>query len=234
MPPTGPVSIVDADTGASIVEIGSPGGYVYGASFSPNGEYLALITAVDPYSGVNDLVVYDTSDGHQVRTISSLAGGPTAWSPDSSEITGPTVSGSQVPVFSATDPSGASDRTVQMPSGSCDSAQAVDWSTAGRLLVFCHLHSFPGTSSIVTASASDGSDARVVATDDALHLVLPLGFSPSGQYVKVGEFLLDPVSHTPQSARVGYASDVASSPITYLTEPLAYTPGFGLFAGSWR
>jgi hypothetical protein len=242
--PTGPLSVVDADTGASVFDLTLPPGVQAGfPTFSPNGDYLTVLAAAG--AGLKDVMVYDTSDWHLIRTVSSML--PVTWAPDSSAFTvslAPSVE-SQVQVFSASDPSGASDRLVPLPSGPCDSGQAVDWSTTDRLLVKCIDFDGPpgGSSSLTTVSAIDGTDARVLVTNSCgPTLCVEYGsdwggswFSPSGQYVMMTESLSDSMTFMLQSKRVGYASDAASSPVTYLTDSFAFADGFGLMSGyDWR
>jgi hypothetical protein len=231
---TAGVSVVDADTGAPVFDVVPPPmTWLAGLpTFSPNGDYLAVV--ISPGGGLSDVMVYDTSDWHLIRTVSSMS---VSWSPDSSAFAGSLAPGgtSLVPIFSATDPSGTSDHSVPLPGGSCVMGQAMDWSTTGRLLVDCD-------SSLTTLSATDGSDARVLV-EDGWSACGPTQcvqyeksrFSPSGQYVVMTESLSDSMTFVLQSKRIGYTSDAASSPIAYLTEPFLCADGFGLMSGDhWR
>ena len=79
-PSTGPVEVVDGETGAPVTTLeSSPTFPVYGFSFSPNGAYVSLSEAG------GSTRVFETTTWSVVRTYTG-PGGPPIWSPDSTEL----------------------------------------------------------------------------------------------------------------------------------------------------
>ena len=208
-PSTGPVEVIDGDTGALITTLESSPTFTVGsASFSPNGAYLVLSE-----SSTGSTRVFETTTWSVVRTVTN-PGFQRIWSPNSTEIAAGTGSG-PVTVTSVTTP--ANDRTVTIAGQANCSAR--DWSATNRLALSCG----SGIGAIVTASAVDGSDVRVVAVSTCTVLVpctfvqYPFGavFSPSGTHLAFGETTYTSISPPVVSAvSLVSAPDAASAPVT--------------------
>ncbi|MFN7148724.1 MAG: choice-of-anchor U domain-containing protein [Microthrixaceae bacterium] len=241
--------VMDAQTGETIatLDLAQPVSWG-GAWFSPSGAFVAVrdITA--------SLVrIFTTSTWSEVRTIASSSGSTgLIWSPDSTELIvdqpalepGTGLPGG-VQISSATSP--VADRSVTLSPvltlpGAPDPVALVcrnvlDWSVTGRLALSCGLppglFGLGGTlRSVVTASASDGSDTRIVAptapgTSGSPTLIyggVAVRFSPSGSRLVFDElqFGANP------SLRLVVATDSPSSEPTPLTTLLPSTAGIAV------
>ena len=209
-PSTGPVVVVDGDTGNPIVTVEPSPAFQYaGASFSPDDAYLALS---DSNSATTRII--DTTTWATVRIVS---GTNLRWSPDSTELaarqlTAPTT----ISIYSATDP--LADRTVAIPGQSC--SQVSDWSSTGRVALTC------GFGGVITASVSGPLDVRVlvaaptIPTPGVLRGVVPPKFSPSGALLAFGE--VNVTSFSPfafDSSRIVIAPDAEGATFTPMTDP---------------
>jgi hypothetical protein len=219
--------VVDAETGAPIA-LEHPlvqGGW---AAFSPNGEWLA---SVDPTAGVIRLI--DTTTWTTQRTVPMLNGCCLRWSADGDELVlgaTYTAEGTDLPIVSPGNPS--ADRTITVAGEYCGSVN--EWGPTDRIIVSC-------TAKLVTLSAVDGSDVRLLAQTGCPGGSSPCvtydetggqaRFSPSGSHIVTVE-RVDPTDPWNQSAptRVVIMEDAASAALTPLTS--ATFPGPGL--GMWR
>jgi hypothetical protein len=244
MPSTssGPATVVDADSGVELASLEPEPGFAFAyASFSPDGAYLALIGGPGGAAWI-----YDTSDWHVTRSVVPPFGpSMLTWAPDSTEFAfGGDLTEGAINAYSSTDPSGVSDRTFLLPTPSCSMGRPVDWSVTDRLAVVCPGDGGVTPSSVLTLSAADGSDVRVVATGGCSASLciqyagpasFPLRFSPSGEYLVVSELLSDPTFSGLPSSRIGFTSDVAPGPLTYLTSPLESAGPYAMTMGNaWR
>jgi hypothetical protein len=223
---TGPVEVIDGDTGARITTLeASPSFEFGGASFSPNDAYLSFR---DPAAGTTR--IYDTATWTVVRTIPNLYG--YRWSPHSDELaTGP-VSVANPPsstfsVFSATDP--AADRTFSVEGHSCSAME--DWSVNDRLALRCSIPNAVYSNGLVTVSAGDadepgGTDVRgVVTTGCTIPVTLPCPggflaarFSPSGSHLVLTSW--DFTAFSPSfsyTTRIAVAPDAPNATLTPIT-----------------
>jgi hypothetical protein len=234
--------VVDADSGGELASLEPEPGFAFAyASFSPDGAYLALIGGPGGAAWI-----YDTSDWHVTRSVVPPFGpSMLTWAPDSTEFAfGGDLTEGAINAYSSTDPSGVSDRTFLLPTPSCSMGRPVDWSVTDRLAVVCPGDGGVTPSSVLTLSAADGSDVRVVATGGCSASLciqyagpasFPLRFSPSGEYLVVSELLSDPTFSGLPSSRIGFTSDVAPGPLTYLTSPLESAGPYAMTMGNaWR
>ena len=213
-PSTGPVEVIDGDTGAPITTLEpSPTFTVGGFSFSRNGAYLAL------KESNGSTRVFETTTWSVVRTFTGPAFGQLIWSPNSTEIAAANFSGpAAVTVTSVTTP--ANDRTVTIAGQS--NCNFTDWSATNRLALLCNSGLVGG---LVTASAVDGSDVRFVGSSNpntctALPCTLVAGFgavfSPSGTHLAFGEATVTSFGPPMVVSAVALvvAPDTASAPAT--------------------
>lgn len=216
--------VVDATTGAPIT-LEDPlvaGGW---ASFSPTGAWMA---SVEPSVGAVRLV--DTTTWATERTIPMMNGCCLRWSNDGDELvlgTTYTPAGTEVPIVSVN--GAAEDRTITVSDETCG-AVAV-WGPSDRIVLSC-------TGKLVTVSAADGSDKRVLA-----QTACPGGgatcvgydesggqvrFSPTGSHIVTTE-RVDPSDPWNLSAptRVVIIADSASATVTPLTTATFPGPRLG-------
>ncbi len=221
-PSTGPVVVVDGDTGAPIATLEpSPSFQIGSVSFSPNGAYLAL---GDPAGTTR---VFDTTTWTVVRTLLTNSPGQPVWSPNSTELIPPGVTGGAFLVRSVLNPD--ADRYLNIAGQSC--SQITDWSHTNRVALNC-------SAGVVTASAIDGTDARVVAPSTPCTVApctsyLPPRFSPSGTHLAMGVATIASTSPFVVSSQVVVGLDESNAALTPITDqtptglvvgPVSWTP----------
>ncbi len=216
------IEALDAVTGETLASVPPlPGVYGLTAHFSPDGEYL-LIQAED-----DEAQVYDTDSGDLVRTITAdweIAN--IIWSSGSDELAWTMVEDGPIQVAVVADDTGASDRAVDVPG--CFSP--VDWSVGDRLLLSCGPDSLVGQG-VITVSAVDGSDARLVAEDlccEPFVINSPIGFSPDGDHIAILEQRVETFGD-PTCRHVGYVGDVDHGPFVAIASPAPV--GYALIFG---
>jgi hypothetical protein len=207
-PPTGPVTVVDAKTGAPLLAIEPSSSFQVGLeAFSPDGAFFAL----EDING-SLLRVFNTTTWAVVRTIALDANsfGQFVWSPDSTEIA--SVSGSSPARLSIASVTSATERTITLADH--DFCNLGDWGRTNRFALGCD-------AAIVTISAVDGSDERVVvppcAQSDCVVANDPR-FSPSGNWMAVHEetTTVTPGPQTVTKAALAILPDTPAAPSTDL------------------
>lgn len=228
------LDMIDTDTGAVISTLATP------LTLSPDGVY---ISPNSDYVAVGDTDsqmtwIFDTDTGAVERTIPSLISftyvpGGSPWRPDSTEImSAPPGDASVISVFSATNP--AADRTVTIAGQNC--SQVTDWSATNRFALAC---ADPGiyTSGLVTASAVDGSDVRVVAPGTCDYISLPCSsaqyahFSPTGNSLVMTSVTMSSFSQAGIATTLAFGSDTPHTTLTPITTELG--DGQLVFPLSW-
>ena len=225
-------ALIDTSTGLTRVALDPP---PTGSlrSFSPGSDQLLV---ADNITGLHQ--IYNTSDGHLVRSFTTDPSEQALlWSPVTAEVVALSGSGS-VQIYSTTDSSGSSDRTVPIPSG-CSGVY--DWSITGRLALRC-------ADNVTTISAQDGSDIRVVVSNACgggrcdyiggglSHLMINqlvglVKYSPNGQHLAMSAISWG--GPAPAEMRIITSPDTPSAPLTIQVSDTA-EGGHPWILGAWR
>lgn len=214
------VVVVDAETGERVAALGDGPS---NGRFS-SGSYLTVTNVEGSTS------VYDTRDWSVVRTI--LEPLHPAWSPGGTEfVSSVTTLPGALRVFSATDPTGASDRTLELQGAECGlgAQRHLDWSTTNRIAVLCD--QFQAGARLITMHA-DGSDQRVVGawSTSAMSQVAPPSFSPDGSHLAFALWSHSDDRLFAESQVVAVRDEAFATPVTLVSA----TDGVLLSSISWR
>ncbi len=202
----------DAETGVPVVTADPFTADAF-ARFSPDGTKLAVPSSAG-------YQVFDTTTWSVVRTapLAPGSGGGVVWSGDSTEFAPSSVlfeqGGVTIGIRSATD--AQMDRSFTIAGRSCN--QVTGWSTTGRLLLGCG-------SDVVSASAADGGDLRVVGSSTCAlgfpcRSTVTLGggtpFSPSGSHLTLLE--IETAGNGANVGRTVIVPDIDGAPPVPLSE----------------
>lgn len=204
----------------------------FGATFSPDGQWISYVSP-----GNDGVILYNLVDGRQ-RLIPSRVGRPPAWSPDSADL----VLGDLVILATTTSPGGeANPQSVQessavylyrvslneegarrrlSPEGNIEDSVPA-WSPDGTLIAFGRRAAGTDTGRQLWVMDGEGDDARSLTGEPSI-VHGPPAWSPDGRYLLFQRFDMA----EPASVATTWLLEVASGDLMPVVDGQAYQPAW--------